>query len=262
MTPVSIHSNFPGRSQSAIAFCDAPLAMLSMVLAASSLIFYLFPGIDLRVSGWFYDATGRFGLADSPPLRALRASSTWIMTGVLLATLFQVARSALRRRTAGQDARRAIWLVSCLLLGPGLLVNGLLKAHWGRPRPNATDLFGGEAPFQKVWVVSDWCDRNCSFVSGEASSAAWLVAAALLAPRRIRAPATALAVLYAFAISINRIAFGGHYLSDVLIAWLLCALVFAALYRLILNENAGRTSRPVSPTVVLPNPFRPGASRQ
>lgn len=184
------------------------------------------------------------------------------MTGVLLATLFQVTRSALRGRTAGQDARRAIWLVSCLLLGPGLLVNGLLKTHWGRPRPIATDLFGGEAPFQKAWVVSDWCDRNCSFVSGEASSAAWLVAAALLAPRRIRGPATALAVLYAFAISINRIAFGGHYLSDVLIAWLLCALVFAALHRLILNENAGQASRPVSPAIVLPNRFRPGASRR
>lgn len=110
----------------------------------------------------------------------------------------------------------------------------------GRPRPTATDLFGGEAPFQRAWVISDWCDRNCSFVSGEASSAAWLVAAALIAPHRNRTAATALAAVYAFAISINRIAFGGHYLSDVVLAWLLCALVLMALSRLILTTSAGR----------------------
>ncbi|MBX9461248.1 MAG: phosphatase PAP2 family protein [Brevundimonas sp.] len=212
---------------------------MALAAVAISLFFYVFPGVDLSVSRWFYDAADGFVLGDSPPLRALRASSTWVMAGVLLLALWQIARHALAGRIAGPGARPSLWLLSCLVVGPGLLVNGLLKDHWGRPRPIATDLFGGEAPFQKVWIISDWCDRNCSFVSGEASSAAWLVAAALLAPRRIRTAATALAAIYGFALSINRIAFGGHYLSDVLLAWLLCALVFLALSRLILT-SAGR----------------------
>ena len=209
-----------------------------------SLFFSAFPGIDLSVSRWFYDTTNGFVLAASPPLRALRSSSTWVMACVVLLALFQVARHAVAGRLTCPAARRSLWLLSGLVVGPGLLVNGLLKAHWGRPRPIATDLFGGEAPFQKVWVISDWCDRNCSFVSGEASSAAWLVAAALIAPRRVRAAVTTLAAIYAFAISINRIAFGGHYLSDVLLAWLLCALILVALARLILGPGANKAWRP------------------
>ncbi|MDY6923144.1 MAG: phosphatase PAP2 family protein [Pseudomonadota bacterium] len=246
MTPVPVLSVFPARSRSATASPDVSLVLLAVAVVATSLVFYLFPGVDLSVSGWFYDAADGFVLADSPPLRALRSSSTWILAGVLVLALFQIARHAVAGRPAGQEARRPLWLLSCLVIGPGLLVNGLLKDHWGRPRPVGTDLFGGEAPFQKVWVISDWCDGNCSFVSGEASSAAWLVAAALIAPRKIRTAATTLAAVYAFALSINRIAFGGHYLSDVLLAWLLCALVFVALARLILPPGEGQAWRPLS----------------
>lgn len=244
MTPVPILSVFPGRARSGTASLDAPLTILIMAVVGTSLFFHVFPGVDLSVSRWFYDATDGFVLADSPPLRALRSSSTWIMGGVVLLTLFQVMRHALEGRIAGEGARQSLWLLAGLLVGPGLLVNGLLKEYWGRPRPVATDLFGGEAPFQKVWVISDWCDRNCSFVSGEASAAAWLVAAALIAPQRIRTAAAVLAAIYAFALSINRIAFGGHYLSDVVLAWLLCALVFMALSRLLLAPDAERAWRP------------------
>jgi membrane-associated phospholipid phosphatase len=67
-----------------------------------------------------------------------------------------------------------------------------------------------------------------------------LVAATLIAPRRIRTAATALAAIYAFAISNNRITFGGHYLSDVVLPWLLRALVSMAMSGLILTTTAGR----------------------
>jgi lipid A 4'-phosphatase len=237
MAPVHILSNLLARSRSATAFPNALSAVLALAVVASSWFFYVFPGVDLSVSRWFYDAAEGFVLANSLPLRALRSSAGWIMRGVVLLALVQFVRHASAGRMAGEGARRWLWLLSCLVVGPGLLVNGLLKGHWGRPRPRATDLFGGEAPFQKVWVISDWCDRNCSFVSGEAATAAWLVAAALLAPRRIRTAVTVLAAIYAFAVSINRVAFGGHYLSDVVLAWLLCALVFIAISRLIHATN-------------------------
>jgi lipid A 4'-phosphatase len=243
MTPVPVLSDIRERSRSSTGSPDVSIALLAFAAAAASLFFHAVPVVDLAVSRWFYDAADGFVLADSPPLRALRASSTLIMAGVLLLAFFRAARSGLEGRMGGEGGRQSLWLLSALLVGPGLLVNGLLKEHWGRPRPIATDLFGGEAPFQKAWVISDWCDRNCSFVSGEASSAAWLVAAALIAPRRIRRGVTALAALYACAVSINRIAFGGHFLSDVVLAWLLCALVFVALYRLIVTGSGSLRRR-------------------
>ena len=115
-----------------------------MAVLASSWFFYVFPGVDLSVSGWFYDATEGFALAKNPLLRALRSSATWIMRVVVLLALFQIARHSWAGRMAGHAARRSLWLLSCLVVGPGLLVSGLLKEYWERPRPIATDLFRGE----------------------------------------------------------------------------------------------------------------------
>ena len=100
--------------------------------------------------------------------------------------------------------------------------------------PHDPSAFGGAAPYVEVWRISGWCDTNCSFVSGEASSAMWLVAVALVLPIRIRGPAVVVAVAYAALLSLNRIAFGGHFLSDVLIAFALTLLVIAVVYRVVI----------------------------
>lgn len=223
-------SGLLAQARPATAVRNSPIFLAVLAIVCGSWLFYALPGIDQAVSRWFYGPDEGFALQNSPALQTLRSSADLLMRGIALLTLFQIARCALARR----GSPRSLWLLSCLIVGPGLLVNGILKAYWGRPRPRETDIFGGEAPYQKVWVISDWCDRNCSFVSGEASSAFWLVAAALLVPRPHRTVVTALAAIYAAAVSLNRVAFGGHYLSDVVLAWLLCALVFLVLARLIL----------------------------
>ena len=84
--------------------------------------------------------------------------------------------------------------------------------------------------------MSDACRSNCSFVSGEASSAAWMVAAVIvLTPVRWRPWAAPTALIYAFALSMNRLAFGGHFLSDILLSWALMGLVLAGLYRAVVT---------------------------
>lgn len=231
------------RPRTAVTSTDQTIALLTTGVVVTSLAFYAFPGVDMTVSRWFYDAADGFALAQNPTLRLLRASSTWVMAGVVFAALGKFGHLLWIRRPVLTHGRGQLWLLSGLALGPGLLVNGFLKDQWGRPRPVNTDLFGGEAPFQKVWVISYWCDRNCSFVSGEASSAAWLVAAAFLAPSAVRPFAVGLAAVYAVALSLNRIAFGGHYLSDVVLAWLLCALVFVILARWIFGARPDSLAR-------------------
>lgn len=233
MAQITLLSRVAARFPSSASPIHGWLAASALTAVASSVLFYLFPGVDLSVSRWFHTEDG-FVLQDDPLLRALRESATWTLRGVVLLALLQLMRNVLAKRMAQGSTRKALWLLSCLLVGPGLLVNAILKEFWGRPRPRNTDLFGGDAAYQKVWVISDWCDRNCSFVSGEASSAAWFVAAAFLVPRPYRPTVTTLAAIYAAAVSLNRVAFGGHYLSDVVLAWLLCALVFLGLARLIL----------------------------
>jgi len=208
-----------------------------------SALFLAAPQIDLWASGLFWSPAG-FELAQSPALKALRKSSSWVLGLILLGVLATLAAHLIRRDwTALGGARRCWFLLAGLALGPGLVVNTVLKDGWGRPRPNAIEAFGGEAPYIPVWEISDWCARNCSFVSGEAASAAWTVAAAIvLAPllplSRLRAALVGAAVVYAAALSLNRLAFGGHFLSDIVLSWAITGLTLALLARLLLPAPA------------------------
>jgi len=220
-------------SASSAANSDRLIVAFSIAIVASSMFFWIFPEVDLVVSRWFFTPDDGFVSSSDPNLQWLRKSSPWALAAVIIFILVRILWDAIAGALTWSRARKPVWLLCGLALGPGLIVNGLLKELWGRPRPVHLDVFGGDAVHQLVWVVSDWCDGNCSFVSGEASSSAWLVAAALVTPKQIRLYATAITLLYAVSLSLNRIAFGGHFLSDVVLAWLLCGLIFAILYRLI-----------------------------
>jgi lipid A 4'-phosphatase len=131
--------------------------------------------------------------------------------------------------------RATLFVLATFALGPGLIVNGILKEHWGRARPKTLLEFGGDATFSPVWWISDQCARNCSFVSGEAAGAFCLVTLVFLV-RKERQPAMAIFTLsFAAVVSLTRIAVGAHFLSDVLIAWLLTLCVMIVLDRLILK---------------------------
>jgi lipid A 4'-phosphatase len=151
-----------------------------------------------------------------------------VVVAVLLAGQLAAGRGFGFART-----RFAATALAALVIGPGLLVNGLLKDYWGRPRPVATDLFGGELPFVPAGQWSDACVNNCSFVSGEASSVFWLVCLVPLLPERHRGTGAVVIVAIALFTSVLRIAFGGHYLSDVVLGALSTLIVFAALATLV-----------------------------
>jgi len=217
----------------------APAVLALAATLLLSLLFLIAPGVDLAVSDLFFREGEGFPLSQDPVLRALRRSSTWVMGVALLGALAVIGREAAGGRLfASRPARKAGWLLLGLALGPGLLVNGVLKALWGRPRPVQVEAFGGDAPYVPVWQISDWCAANCSFVSGEAASASWTVAAVVLLPPVIRRRVLGPAVAYGVALSLNRVAFGGHFLSDVLLSWALTALVLGLLWRLMVEVPA------------------------
>lgn len=226
-------SAIPSSPVSTVATPDRLILAFLVGIVSTSMFFWFFPEVDLIVSSLFYSPGDGFLLSREPFLRDLRNSSPWVLAGVTIVILARIVWDSFNATLTWSRARTPIWLLTGLALGPGLLVNGLLKAHWGRPRPVQVDVFGGDAVHRLVWVISDGCDRNCSFVSGEASSSVWFVAAALVAPGPVRVAATAAALVYAGSLSLNRIAFGGHFLSDVVLAWLICGLVFAVLHRLL-----------------------------
>lgn len=213
-----------------------PIILCLVAVLALSALFWAFPALDLAASEAFYRAEAGFPLSEDPLLKAFRKSSDLVLAllfaGLLAGLVWRVARRGFNALTG---ARRSVFLIAALVMGPGLVVNGLFKSWWGRPRPVAIDMFGGEAPYQTVWRISDWCQSNCSFVSGEASSATWMVAAIVLIPARLRLVLAPPVVVYALLLSLNRLAFGGHFLSDIVLSWAISGLVFAILFRLMVS---------------------------
>lgn len=136
----------------------------------------------------------------------------------------------------------ALTLVLSLVLGSGLIVNGIFKEHWGRPRPNQIEEFGGKLQFRAFYEphfsrdVFGYCCR--SFPCGHCSMGFYFFTLYFLG-RRLRYPwlswfGIAIAFLLGGALSFARMAQGGHFLSDILgtilIMWLTAFLVDRLVY--------------------------------
>lgn len=198
----------------------SPLAFMSIGIAFLSFVFVAFPQIDLTVSGWFYDGQPDFWARQNDFLRRLRyLGITASRLIIILLVLFVVLRLIFISLKKLFPIQKVIFLLVSCAMGPGLIVNVLLKSNWGRARPIQTDIFGGVWPYSDVWVIVDHCKTNCSFVSGEGAVSIWMLGVALLVPEIWRKTTLMFLLVFAVLMSGNRIAFGGHYLSDILLSW-------------------------------------------
>jgi lipid A 4'-phosphatase len=206
------------------------LAVLAAFVAAS-LIFWLFPGIDLWAARLLHDPSAFEEHGPHPMLQRLRDVGRFLSQGAIVVLLGLLAlKLVLPNRRLPVSGRALVFLIASLAIGPGLVVNAGLKDHFGRARPRTVEELGGERTFTPAWVISDQCERNCSFVSGEVASIAWFSAVAMVAPQPLKSVVMAATVALTFAIGGMRMAYGGHFLSDVILAALLVWLIAWACY--------------------------------
>jgi lipid A 4'-phosphatase len=210
--------------------------ILFLAGGTAMLLLTALPQVDLWFSGVFYRPGSGFFLANAAPVRFLFGSAGFIAWALGLFTVAAAARHYFGQRTLlGCDARAAIYLALALALGPGLLVNGILKEHWGRARPSQVIEFGGDKQFTPALVPAHQCERNCSFSSGHAALGFSLVAFAFLVPdRRRRRLAVAAAIAAGSLFGLGRIIQGGHFLSDVVVSGLLVTGTSWLLHRAIM----------------------------
>lgn len=203
---------------------------------AIAAIFIIFPGLDLLVSGFFHVPGHGFPAESDRTVQTVRylwRLSAWAVVvgaGVLLLA------SALLGQPRLLGIGRAALVFFLLLqgLGPGLLVNAVLKDHWGRARPSQVVDFGGTKRHDPALLPTDQCGRNCSFVGGEAAYAFSFMALGFLpGPARRRRAWFAFGAVFGIAVSTVRIAQGGHFASDCLFAGILMLLVGWALHALL-----------------------------
>lgn len=176
------------------------------------------------------------------------------LPGVLFAVgaLVTLVAAALSRKMR-HLALPALYIVLAFLLGPGLLVNGVLKHSWSRARPKDLAEFGRKQPYEKVFTHVEG-SRGRSFPSGHASAAFFLsslgFACAVWGTRRGMWVGLAVGALWGSLVAWSRIASGAHFLSDVVWSAALVNLVnFAVLMPFVARRAWMRNQWTVKPMV-------------
>lgn len=208
--------------------CRPSLLAFSSALAMM-VFFTVRPDIDLDVSRWFW--TDAFRLGEDPFLvsvRDLNRALPAILLPAVACLLLVIPFVPRLRRTL--RPHKLLLILTFYGLGPGATVH-VLKNLFGRARPRHIVEFGSNSFFTPVLSIDGSCFRNCSFPSGESASAIALLAFIILLPEKFRLSAAAMLMPFIVLCSLNRVAMGAHFLSDILIAWPLMFTVFFALDR-------------------------------
>lgn len=214
------------------------LLSLVAICAAALLVLALRPGLDLDVARTFYAGSHHF--VGNTPLGTIVRYTVWYLPFVLYALMLLAwifAQTGLWAARFAPSARNLLFLTFSLALGPGILVHAVFKETSHRPRPYSITQFGGPDAFRPFTRFDGACQRSCSFPSAETAAATWTLAPASLVPSPWRGLALGAAVLLSVGTGLLRMAFGGHFLSDVYGGALITILVVLLFRALLLSRT-------------------------
>lgn len=122
---------------------------------------------------------------------------------------------------------KSLYVVLVIALGPGLVVNLIVKDHWGRPRPVHIHEFGGQYEYIPPAKIGSTPEK--SFVCGHCSVGYAFFAVYFLAQNH-KLFYFLLTLVFAWSMGFTRMAAGGHFLSDILWSGYLVFMVAYGLY--------------------------------
>lgn len=120
--------------------------------------------------------------------------------------------------------RIGLLLVLMMVVGAGALVHGVLKDHWGRPRPKQVVEFGGKQPFRPFYSpnIFHQIEPSKSFPCGHCSMGFYFLAFVVLGMRyrnrMVFWGGLFLSLILGGVLGWTRIVQGGHFFTDVILS--------------------------------------------
>ncbi len=185
------------------------------VFGVLTLPFLLFPELDIILQKPFFKATSGWFLMNVTFWDIIYKYGIFVGYAVSIIALFVLSLS-FSRKGIYKWRKAALLMLFVIVLGPGILVNGIFKEHWGRPRPYDIEEFHGEHEFVKLWKKGDTDGK--SFPCGHASMGFYLAIPFLFLRKKYRKAAWIFFIsgnLYGLLIGIARMLAGGHFAGDV-----------------------------------------------
>lgn len=194
------------------------LALISVV------VFINASACDLFVTNLFYNHG--FYLKNNGLINALDKGSEYLIAGLF--GLVCGIWGGRKLKLAGfnypifsfLDAKKMLFL-SVSFLGWCVAFPYSFKMFFHRARPYQTDLFGGECLFSQAFERSGECLIGDSFISGHTSFAMWLLAVALVLPKKMQKTAIVMSLMMVLLVAVSRVLGGYHFFTDVYFAMLL-----------------------------------------
>jgi lipid A 4'-phosphatase len=233
-----------------------PELIVLATLALLALLLFAFSQLDITTTQLFFhpESADVWPIANESLSSLFYRTTPWItgsfaIVGVVMMVIGMVRENSKRLRLYG------VFILLCVILGPGLIINAVFKEHWGRPRPRQIIEFNGKFDYVRPFVPSRAGGK--SFPCGD-SSVGFLISAGWWLWRR-KYPKRALASLVAgltfgTLLGIGRMAAGAHFLSDVVWSALIVYGVAHALYYYVLRVPAREDSREVMYPLIENNP--------
>ncbi len=184
------------------------------------LIIFLTVGssIDIHLSSLFYYNKGQFLLQSYDSLTVffrkilLPMVIVYIFILPAISLFFPLKIIFMNHKFKFKDI---IFLWGSGILNLLIVVNLLLKNNWGRSRPGDIIQLGGEENFTPWYQISNSCNTNCSFVSGDAAVGFSIISLYFLTKNEIF---FWLSLFIGTSLGLIRIMEGGHFLSDVVMS--------------------------------------------
>tara|TARA_Y100000768_G_C23952941_1_gene671181 strand:+ start:173 stop:1504 length:1332 start_codon:yes stop_codon:yes gene_type:complete len=188
------------------------------------------PTIDLYVASLFYLGESQFFLQSYHLLSILFRDVLipiiliYVLVGPLVGKFFDIKGMFLGFKFSIGEI---ILIWSSQIFSLLVFINLLLKNTWGRARPDEVINFGGDNIFTPWYAISQACETNCSFVSGDASVGFGMVILYMITKKIIFIYAS---LFFGLTLGFIRILAGGHFLSDILFAGLFVFLLNVLIY--------------------------------
>ncbi len=201
------------------------------LLLACFLVVVANPRLDILITEHFYLGDGKFYASSSDSIPIVRKIFLRGFTALYILVIVAGIFAYSKKRTVLKLAwHNWAYIGLCGILGPTLLTNVILKGNWGRARPRDISDFGGGMEFTQFWVWADQCKDNCSFVSGEVSTAAMVLISLAMVSSHGRYWLLAGSVIAMLANGYLRVSAGAHFSSDSVLTLPLMMLVACGVY--------------------------------
>ena len=210
--------------------------------------FTVMPDFDLGVSHYFYDSSSGKFLGNIYKIFSYTQDFTSIVAFTIAISLISIVGYCLifKKEFLRQRWKVYVFLLIAFILGPGLMVNIVLKDNWGRPRPRQIVEFGGSNDYRSPFDPSFVRKSGSSFVCGDASVGFFFFSLALLSRKR---KWLWLSCIAGALIGSGRILQGAHFFSDVLFSGWVVWFCSHILYTLFFEYE---TERPIPSLEVVP----------